>query len=149
MSFRVPRTLGATLVAVLFLLSLCAVPLAAQGGADCPDNSTVVAVTFDAGAGTVGVDKASVEIVLPGGGQGATTVCWRVSGLESGQTLHIGGKDGDDSYFPSLERSVTPPRTLARSGVPAKAGTWTYGLSVTNSEGATLATLDPEIIIKG
>ena len=145
MSHRVAR-LG-TLLLALALVGVA--PLMAQSGPDCPPNSVAIAVTFDASAGTVAVDKPSVEIVRPGQGEGATTVCWNVEGLADGQTLHIEGKDGDDSYFPSLERTVTPPRSVARSGVPAKAGTWRYGLRVTDEGGATLAHLDPEVIIKG
>lgn len=77
-------------------------------------------------------------------------VCWRVSGLQDGETLHIAGKEDSPvkDPFPSLERTITAPRDRANSGAPAKLGTWTYDLWITvEGSDERLHFTDPEVII--
>lgn len=94
------------------------------------------------------VDPESVTVYLQGEGK-AHQVCWLVHGLEEGQTLHIQGKEEQGDLFPDLERTVTPPRDTAKSGLPAAAGTWLYELwiSVEGSE-EKLHFTDPEVIVE-
>ena len=149
MSGRVLRVSSRIVLSLALFAWWATAPLGAQGDPPCPPNSAAVTLTVDLDGGEIRVDPWSVEIVRPGKGDGATSVCWQVAGLGSGHTLVLEGKAGDESYFPSLERTVKHPRSSARSGAPAKAGTWRYQLRLTDAEGATLLTLDPEVIIKG
>lgn len=143
--------------AALLLYGACASP-----SLPCPANFAQVDVK-------VGADPSeplemepsdAVTIFLPSVKPGDETVddasvkrqvCWVVSGLPSGHTLHIQRKPGEYGFdhFPNLERTIRAPRTTAKSGVPAAAGHWVYALWVSGEDGGEkLHYTDPEVIIR-
>ena len=129
---------------------------AASAGAQearCPDGDVRVArveIAFDRAAGTISVEPAEVVIYKPGAAGEALRVCWTVSGLGAKEELRFVAKDSeDDGYFPALNRVVKAVNPFANSGNPAKLGQWAYGVIVVDENGATLAELDPIVIIKG
>jgi len=145
----------AQLAAAVLTLALTAVPGAwgQEKAPSCPSNAAQVDLTvppkpWEAGT-TIGVAPEQVEIFLPQTPGKAAVVCWMVSGLAEGETLHLKGKEGQEDLFPDLERTIRLPRTFGLSGKPAKLGTWRYELWITQ-EGSTEIFLktDPEVIIK-
>ena len=125
---------------------------AAQTGA-CPDGDTKVArvdVTVDASAGTVVVVPSTVEIYLKPGPKEPARVCWVISGLMEGHSLQLVDKEADGTaLFPELQRTVKSTHPFINSGNPSKLGTWSYGVTVTDEKGKTVAKVDPEVIVKG
>lgn len=116
----------------------------------CPDPFAQVDVTVDPESEPLLLEPDPVEIYLnPGEGQ-VGLVCWVVTGLAEGQTLHIEGKEGEPDLFPNLQRTITAPRDRATSGLPSASGSWTYSLWITE-EGSNekLHFTDPEVIVRG
>ena len=124
----------------------------ASGNA-CPDGDTKavrVDVTVDAGAGSVAVDPSTVEVYLKPGPKQPARVCWVIAGLADGQVLRLTDKEaGGEAPFPGLTRKVKGTSPFINSGNPSRAGTWMYGVEVTDAEGRTVAKVDPEVIVKG
>lgn len=121
--------------------------------ATCPDNFARVDVTVGGEPSEpLGLSPPVVWVYMPDVKPKATwikrQVCWVVHGLEQGYTLHIRPKEGQENPFPKLERTVSPPRSTAMSGVPDAAGSWKYSLFVTDPEGNEIHYTDPEVIIK-
>jgi hypothetical protein len=149
---RCPRVsrLSIAVVAALLSIGTAGTTAIAQNEAapDCPAPFARVDVTVVADTEPLTVEPESVTIFRQGAGK-AHQVCWLVHGLEDGQTLHIQGKKGQEDLFPQLERTVTPPRDNAKSGLPAGTGTWSYSLWITK-EGSPEKHhfTDPEVIIK-
>ncbi len=143
------RRLSVAIAALLFVLVL---GLPAPSMADCPgkiENGARVDVTLDFDTGTIHVSPESVTIYLQEGEGKPGRVCWAVHGLGKEHTLHIAGKPGEQSFFPSAERTVKQARDFADSGRPGQAGTWRYELRVTQDgvDGNVLVK-DPEVIIR-
>lgn len=136
------------IISLLAFATPSAFAQANENAPDCPTRFAQVDVTVVADQEPLTVDPESVTVYLQGEGK-AHQVCWLVHGLEEGQTLHIQGKEEQGDLFPDLERTVTPPRDTARSGLPAATGTWLYELwiSVEGSE-EKLHFTDPEVIVE-
>lgn len=135
----------------LGIATLCAILGAAQAtlaGDDerCPTDSEKFArVDITIAEGAIVANPDPVMIYED---QEPKRVCWVVSGLPEGHTLHIAKKAGQPDTFPG-QRRVVSPNTFANSGFPANGGSWKYRLWVrATGEEAPLFELDPEVIIK-
>ncbi len=119
----------------------------------CPDGDSRavrVDVTVDAGAGSVAVDPSTVEVYLKPGPKEPARVCWVIAGLADGQVLRLTDKEaGGEAPFSGLTRQVKGASPFINSGNPSRAGTWMYGVEVTDAKGRTVAKVDPEVIVKG
>jgi|GEM_PF-6375285 len=165
---------GFVVISVITLLSLAALPAAAQAepaqpetakpdpaGAnadeppgtnppDCPGPFAKVSVTVDPQSEPLDVTPDSVEIYKNPGPGRAGLVCWQVTGLEEGQTLHIVGKPDEPDLFPDLARKIVFPNDSANSGQPSGTGTWEYSLWITNQGSHEQHHFtDPEVIVGG
>ncbi len=161
---RINLLLGFIMICAATLLISAVLPAAAQSDQaeavrraeepkppeNCPAPFAQVDVTVDPESEPLLVDPESVEIYLPGGNGRANLVCWKVTGLVDGQTLHIQGKEGQSDLFPNLQRTIVAPEDTASSGQPSATGTWTYSLWITQTgSDEKLHFTDPEVIVGG
>lgn len=140
-------------------IALSWLALAAVGGPAvgqekrCPDGDkkvVKVSIAVEYETGEISVSPWSVEVRLREGWRKPSRVCWVVSDLREGDSLHFKDKDPESpNYFPKLQRKVTSQSPFANSGNPAQAGTWGYALRVVAPDGSTVAEVDPEVVIKG
>lgn len=158
LSGRTSVRLSFVVACTFTLLMLAVLPAAAQSdqaeepqqAEPCPAPFAQVDVTVDPESEPLLVDPESVEIYLPGGNGRANLVCWKVTGLVDGQTLHIQGKEGQPDLFPNLQRTIVAPEDTASSGQPSATGTWTYSLWITETgSDEKLHFTDPEVIVGG
>lgn len=117
----------------------------------CPDGDEKVvrieiAVDREAGKATVTPEEATIWI---GGDHAARRACWIVTGMAAGDELRFDDKDPEsDDFFPGLKRTVKAASPFANSGNPSKAGTWVYGVAITDEAGDPVASVDPVVVIK-
>jgi len=136
-------------LAIAAALGTLAVPARAEPCPEDSDKAVRVDITLDQEAATVSVDPDVVEIYLEPGPDRPARVCWVVTGLAEGQTVHIQGKPDAEDLFPSLERDIQYPRDFANSGKPARVGTWPYEVSVTDADDQEVMRIDPSVDIGG
>lgn len=138
------------LVCLVAVAVMSVTPVTADTCPDGDDDVVGVAIHVAMDPPAVTVDRESVTIYHdPEAGQ-PRRVCWTVTGMPATARLRFEPKEpAADDPFPVLIRKLTAKRTFANSGNPTGPATWGYGLRLVDANGATLAVLDPEVIVKG
>jgi hypothetical protein len=124
---------------------------AASGDSRCPDQDAHAAridVTIDLAKKSVAVVPDSITLYIGQDAKEPRRACWVIAGLRQGDELSFEDKAGTPpNLLPQMQRAVKAQKPYVNSGNPAKAGVWRYQVSVRDASGATVATVDPEVII--
>jgi hypothetical protein len=139
---------------VLLAALLCAsAAVAAQPASEprCPDNDPHVVrvdVTIDLAKKSISVLPESITLHIGQDGKNPRRACWAIAGLREGDELSFENKAaGQPDLLPQMRRTARAQNPYVNSGNPSKAGVWRYQVTVRDSSGATVASVDPEVII--